>query len=171
MVLLTASNRFSASTARCKHLRERLADWCCMMRVHANLHYQALLARLHEVQQERDSLAHQLKISNNRIRQVFSCCKSFETFGLPASRPAVVLICFACTHKRSYRLLVPRMCLKWRQQNLRRWRVENKSPMHMLLRQTTPARQQPAPSAAEHGERRSWSRWNASMSAVANVLL
>jgi hypothetical protein len=57
-----------------------------MTRVHANLHHQTLLARLHEVQQERDSLAHQLKISNNRIRQVFSCCKSFEGFGLPGYR-------------------------------------------------------------------------------------
>ena len=68
-------------TARCKHLCEHLADWWCMTRVHANFHHQALLARLHEMQQERDSLAHQLKISNNRIRQVFPCCKSFEGFG------------------------------------------------------------------------------------------
>lgn len=77
MVLLTTSNRFSAGTARCKHLCERLADWWCMTPVHANFHHQALLARLHEVQQERDSLAHQLKISNNHVRQVFSCYKSF----------------------------------------------------------------------------------------------
>jgi hypothetical protein len=48
-----------------------------MTPVHANFHHQALLARLHEVQQERDSLAHQLKISNNHVRQVFSCYKSF----------------------------------------------------------------------------------------------